>query len=76
MDHAQRDALRQQYAPPLLEQLRAEILVLQKKSLPKCAAGQAANYTLSLWTSLTLFLKYPSWNCPTTLPRTQCARLP
>ena len=48
MDHAQRDALRQQYAPPLLEQLRTEILVLQKKSLPKCAAGQAANYTLSL----------------------------
>jgi transposase len=59
MDHAQRDVLRQQYAPPLLEQLRAEILVAQKKSLPKSAAGQAANYTLSLWTRLTLFLKYP-----------------
>jgi transposase len=59
MDHAQRHVLRQQRAPQLLEQLRAEILVLQKKSLPKSAAGQAANYTLSLWTRLTLFLKYP-----------------
>lgn len=28
-------------------------------SLPKSAAGQSANYTLSLWTRLTLFLKYP-----------------
>ena len=51
--------LRQQSAPQLLEQLRAEILANQKKSLPKSAAGQAANYTLSLWTRLTLFLKYP-----------------
>jgi hypothetical protein len=59
MDHVQRDVLRQQYAPPLLEPLRGEIRVLQKKSLPKSAAGQAANYTLSLWTRLTLFLKYP-----------------
>ena len=59
MDHAQRDVLRQQRAPQRLEQLWAEILAMQKKSLPKSAAGQAANYTLSLWTRLTLFLKYP-----------------
>ena len=25
----------------------------------KCVAGQAANYTLSLWSKLTLFLKHP-----------------
>jgi hypothetical protein len=71
MDHARRDVLRQQYAPPLLEPLRGEILVLQKKSLPKSAAGQAANYTLSLWTRLTLFLKYPELE----LPNSPCREL-
>ena len=59
MDHAARHALRMEQAPPLLEQLRAESLSLQKKALPKSIAGQAANYTLSLWSKLTLFLKYP-----------------
>jgi transposase len=59
MDHAQRDALRQERAPRLLEQLRADLLALQKKALPKSTAGQAANYTLSLWSKLTLFLKHP-----------------
>ena len=32
---------------------------MQKSALPKSAAGQAANYTLSLWTKLTQFLKHP-----------------
>jgi transposase len=59
LDHAQRDALRQDRAPRLLEQLRAALLALQKKVLPKSTAGQAANYTLSLWSKLTLFLKHP-----------------
>jgi transposase len=59
MDHAQRDALRQQRAPHLLERLRADLLALQKKALPKSTAGQAASYTLSFWSKLTLFLKYP-----------------
>jgi hypothetical protein len=67
MDPAQRDALRQQRAPRLLEQLRAEMLVMQKKALPKSAAGQAANYTLSLWTKLTLFLQYPELELSTNL---------
>jgi hypothetical protein len=67
MDHAQRDVLRQQRAPQRLEQLWAEILAIQKKSLPKSAAGQAANYTLSLWTRLTLFLKYPELELSTNL---------
>lgn len=67
MDHAQRDALRQQRAPRLLEQLRAEMLLMQKKLLPKSAAGQAANYTLSFWTKLTLFLKYPELELSTNL---------
>jgi transposase len=59
LDRAQRDALRQDRAPRLLEQLRADLLALQKKALPKSAAGQAAHYTLSLWSKLTLFLKHP-----------------
>lgn len=58
MNPAQRDALRQDRAPCLLEQLRADLLEIQKKALPKSTAGQAANYTLSLWTKLTLFLKH------------------
>jgi transposase len=67
MDHAERDALRQQRAPQLLEQMRAEMLVMQKKLLPKSAAAQAANYTLSLWSKLTLFLKYPELELSTNL---------
>ena len=67
MDHVERDALRQQRAPQLLEQMRAEMLVMQKKLLPKSAAGQAANYTLSLWNKLTLFLKYPELELSTNL---------
>jgi transposase len=59
MNHAQRAALRQIRAPRILEHLRAEVLALQKKALPKSTAGQAANYTLSLWSKLTLFLTYP-----------------
>lgn len=59
MDDAQRDVLRQERAPRVLDQLRTSLLALQKAALPKSLAGQAANYTLSLWTKLTLFLKYP-----------------
>jgi transposase len=58
-DHAQRNALRQQRAPELLERLRAEVLSAKKIALPKSATGQAANYTLSLWTKLTEFLNHP-----------------
>jgi len=58
-DHAQRDLLRQQRAPELLERLRTEVLSAKKTALPKSATGQAANYTLSLWTKLTEFLNHP-----------------
>lgn len=58
-DHAQRDALRQERAPRLLERLRASVLAVKKTALPKSAAGQAANYTLSFWTKLTQFLNHP-----------------
>jgi transposase len=67
MNHAQRAALRQSRAPRLLEQLRIDLLALQKKALPKSTAGQAANYTLSLWSRLTLFLNYPELELSTNL---------
>jgi transposase len=67
MNHAQRGALRQSRAPQLLEQLRIDLLALQKKALPKSTAGQAANYTLSLWSKLTLFLNYPELELSTNL---------
>jgi transposase len=59
MSHAERNVLRQGRAPALLQQLRTELQSMQKKALPKSAAGQAANYTLSLWAKLTLFLNHP-----------------
>ena len=67
LDHAQRDALRQERAPKLLEQLRAAALALKKTALPKSAAGQAANYTLSFWNKLTVFLKHPELELSTNL---------
>jgi transposase len=67
LDHAQRDLLRQERAPKLLEQLRAAALALKKTALPKSAAGQAANYTLSYWSKLTVFLKHPELELSTNL---------
>ena len=67
MNHTQRAALRQNRAPRVLEQLRIDLLALQKKALPKSTAGQAANYTLSLWSKLTLFLNYPELELSTNL---------
>ena len=59
MDHAARHARRQRHAPPLLADIRAQILAAQKNALPKSATGKAANYTLALWNKLILFLEYP-----------------
>ncbi len=67
LDHAQRNVLRQQRAPKLLEQIRAAALALQKTALPRSAAGQAAGYTLSLWNKLTVFLKHPELELSTNL---------
>jgi transposase len=54
-----RHALRQQRAPQLLEQLHATLLVMRSKVLPKSTAGEAVNYTLSLWEKLSCFLAHP-----------------
>ena len=59
MDHAARHRLRQQKAPPLLDQIREHILATSKTVLPRSAAGKACSYTLALWKKLTCFLDHP-----------------
>jgi hypothetical protein len=59
MDRAARHLLRQEKAPPLLEEIREHILATSKTVLPRSKAAQASNYTLALWKKLTLFLEYP-----------------
>lgn len=59
MDHAARHRLRQQQAPPLLDQIRDQILAMSKSVLPQSAPGKACSYTLALWQKLTRFLDYP-----------------
>ena len=59
LDHAARHLLRQEKAPPLLDQIREHILATSKTTLPKSAAGKACSYTLALWKKLTRFLDYP-----------------
>jgi hypothetical protein len=59
MDHATRQALRHEKAPPLLAEIRTHILAMSKTVLPKSAAGQACSYTLGIWNRLIRFLEYP-----------------
>lgn len=67
MDHAARHASRLEKTPALLDDIRAQILTVQKTALPKSAAGKAANYTLALWDKLTRFLQYPELELSTNL---------
>jgi transposase len=53
LDQAARHALRMEKAPPLLDDIRAQILAAQRSALPKSATGKAAHYTLALWPGLT-----------------------
>ena len=48
MDHAARQALRHEKAPPLLAKIRTHILEMSKTVLPKSTAGQACGYTLAI----------------------------
>jgi hypothetical protein len=59
MNHADRHLLRQEKAPPVLDQIRNHILATSKTVLPRSKAAQACNYTLALWKKLTCFLDYP-----------------
>jgi transposase len=54
-----RDALRQERARPLLEVIRQQIEVAQRRVLPGSRLAKACKYTLSLWDKLTRFLQYP-----------------
>jgi hypothetical protein len=67
MDHITRHTLRLEKAPPLLDDIRAQILAAQKKTLPKSATGKAASYTLALWNRLTRFLEHPELELSTNL---------
>jgi len=60
MDHAARHTLRLNNVPALLEDIRAQILAVQKTSLPKSATGKAVHYTLALWRRLVCFLDHPA----------------
>jgi hypothetical protein len=59
MDHAARHRLRQEKAPPLLDQIREHILATSKTVLPESAVGKACSYTLALWKKLACFLDHP-----------------
>jgi transposase len=59
LDHAARHRLRQEKAPPLLDQIREHVLATSKTVLPESAAGKACSYTLELWIKLTCFLDHP-----------------
>jgi hypothetical protein len=58
---ADRDALRLERAPALLDELHALLSAMQASGtiLPQSVAGKAVNYTLKRWTELTRFLDHP-----------------
>jgi transposase len=55
----ERDGLRQQMAPPILQSIKSQIEVAKGQSLPKSALAKACNYTLTLWNRLTRLLDHP-----------------
>jgi transposase len=59
MDYAGRHALRVKQAPPLLDEIRAQIEAASRTALPSSPLGKACSYTLRLWDKLTRFLDYP-----------------
>ena len=59
LNHAARHVLRQQYARPLLAEIRQDIEQCQASTLPASTLGKACRYTLTLWRKLTRFLEYP-----------------
>jgi transposase len=57
IDLAARDALRQQKAKPLLDQIKVRLLEGRDQALPKSCFGKACRYTIKLWNKLTRFLE-------------------
>ena len=62
-----RDALRQQRAPALLEELHTLLIKMKVELLPRSAAGKAVFYTLTRWEKLTCFLQHPVLELSTNL---------
>lgn len=58
-DLAARDALRQEQARPLLDQIKEAIEAARRQALPSSKLGNAITYTLGLWEKLTRFLDFP-----------------
>ena len=56
---AGRDALRQERARPLLDDIRSKIEAAQSVALPSSALSKACQYALTLWRKLIRFLEYP-----------------
>jgi len=56
-----RNALRQERAPALLDELHALLTAMQASGtiLPQSVAGKAINYTLKRWVELTRFMEHP-----------------
>jgi transposase len=59
LDLAERDALRQQRARPILERIKVAVEAAQGAALPASKLGQAIKYTLGLWPKLERFLDHP-----------------
>jgi len=59
LNQTARHALRQQQAPPVLDEIKARIEAVRATALPASALGKACRYTLGLWPKLTHFLEYP-----------------
>lgn len=59
LDAGARDALRQQRAPSLLEEMKTQIEAAQADALPSSALGKACRYALGQWPKLTRFVEYP-----------------
>jgi hypothetical protein len=56
---AERDALRQERARPLLERIKMAIEAARVAALPSSKLGEAIKYTLGLWPKLERFLDHP-----------------
>lgn len=56
---ADRDRLRRENAPTVLEAIRSGIEKARASALPGCALHKACQYTLGLWPKLTRFLEHP-----------------
>ncbi len=54
-----RNALRQERAKPLLDDIHSKIEAAQFVALPSSALSKACQYALTLWRKLTRFLEYP-----------------